>query len=106
MELARRKQLFILGVAFALLPIILWAALPDSLFPKIGLLFHTDTRLVEAYCFLAGSASQFVAAWFFDRSHHRPRDWMSVCAIVLTICSGLATFVFWSATIVVAMQGF
>lgn len=106
MELARRKRLFILGVVFALLPIILWAALPDSLFPKIGLLFHTDTPLVEAYCFLAGAGSQFVAALCFDRSSQRPKDRMSVWAVILTVCSGIAVAVFWGATLGVAMQGF
>ncbi|MFZ0979303.1 MAG: hypothetical protein WAN23_07855 [Candidatus Acidiferrales bacterium] len=106
MELARRKQLFTLGIAFALVPIILWVVLPESLFPKIGLLFHTDTRLVEAYSFMAGAGSQFVAAWFFNRSHQRPRDWISVCAIILTVCSGIALFVFFCAMIVIAMQGF
>lgn len=106
MELARRKRLFILGVVFALLPIVLWATLPDFLFTGIAHLFRTDTRLVEAYAFFAGAASQFVAAYFFNGSHQRPRDWMSVCAIVLTVSSGLAIVVFWGATIGVAMQGF
>jgi uncharacterized membrane protein len=106
MELARRKRLFIFGMVFAWLPIILWAALPDSLFPKISLLFHTDTRLVEAYAFLAGAASQFVAAYFFDRSRQRPRDWISVCATVLSISSGITVVVFFGAITAVTMQGF
>lgn len=105
MELARRKRLFVSGVVFASLPIILWAILPDSLFPRIGLLFHTDTRLVEAYGFMAGAVCQFVAAWFFNRAHQRPRDWISVCGVVLTVCSAFAMLAFWGATAAVTMQG-
>ncbi|MGA8873542.1 MAG: hypothetical protein WA434_18875 [Candidatus Acidiferrales bacterium] len=105
MELARRKRLFALGVAFALLPIILWAVLPDSLFPKIAGLFRADDRLVEAYGFMAGALCQFVAVWFFNRAHQRPRDWISVCGIVLTVCSAFAIFVFWGATAAVTLQG-
>ena len=92
-------------MVFASLPFILWAVLPGSLFPKIAGLLRTDDRLVEAFGFMAGAVSQFVAAWFFNRAHQRPRDWISVCGIVLTVCSALAMFVFWGAVAAVTMQG-
>jgi hypothetical protein len=105
MELARRKRLFLFGIVLASLPIILWIVLPDSLFPKIAALLRTDDRLIEAYGFMAGAVCQFVAAWFFDRAHQRPRDWISICGIALTVCSGTAVMVFFGAMAAVTLQG-
>lgn len=105
MELAQRKTQFWLGLVLLFLPILLWIALPDALFTRFALFFRMDDRLVEAYCFVGGAIVEMIAIYFFERTRRRPRDWLSVCAVVTGSFSVLATIIFWGAAAAVVMQG-
>jgi hypothetical protein len=105
MEFAQRKTQFWLGLLLLLLPILLWLALPDTLFTRLAIFFRIDERLVDAYCFLGGAIVEMVAIYFFERARKRLWDWLSVCAAVTGSFSVFATIAFWGAATAVVMQG-
>jgi predicted permease len=100
-----RRAKFTLGILLALLPIVLWVALPVNLFDKIAAALRMDDRLVDAYAFMLGAVSELVAIHFLRHSRKRPWDWVSAFSLIGAILSGLAIFVFFGAASAVAMQG-
>ncbi len=105
MKYIPRRAKFTLGLLLAFLPVVLWIALPVSLFEKLAGALRTDDRLVEAYAFMLGAISELVAIYFLRHSRKRPWDWVSAFSLIGAILSGLAIFVFVGAASAVAMQG-
>lgn len=100
-----RRAKFTLGILLALLPIVLWVALPASFFDNLAGALRLDNRLVEACAFMLGAVSELVAIYFLKHSRRRPWDWVSAFSLIGAILSGLAIFVFFGAASAVAMQG-
>ena len=100
-----RGAKFTLGILLAILPVILWIALPVSLFQEFADALRMDDRLVEAFAFMLGAVSELVAIYFLKHSRKRPWDWVSAFSLIGAILSGLAIFVFFGAASAVAIQG-
>lgn len=54
MQMAERKKWFVFGSVIAILPIVLWIALPNALFTKLALRLNVDDRLISVYAFMLG----------------------------------------------------
>lgn len=102
---AQRKKRIAVGLVLALVPLILWLALPAMLFLKLARLFGIDERLVEAYSFVVGAIVQLVAIYFFENARQKPRDALSVCAFAAGVVSVVSVIVFFGAASAVALQG-
>jgi hypothetical protein len=100
-----RRARFTLGILLALLPVVLWIALPVRFFDNLAGALRMDDRLVEACAFMLGAISEFAAIYFLKHSRKRPWDWVSAFSLIGAILSGLAIFVFFGAASAVAMQG-
>jgi hypothetical protein len=96
---------FTLGILLALLPVVIWIALPVSLFQEFASALRVDDRLVEAFAFMLGAVLELVAIYFLKHSRKRPWDWVSAFSLIGAILSGLAVFVFFGAASAVATQG-
>lgn len=105
MEVAQRRNNFILGVACAFAPLVLLIVSPRAVPIRFALALRIEPQLFMGWCFIVGLASEVVAAWLFSHSCKRPWDWLSACALAMVVFSCLAVIVFWGALSIFAMQG-
>jgi uncharacterized membrane protein len=104
-DLAQRKTRLAVGATLAFVPIVVWIVLPVAVILKLAVFLRLDERLLEAYCFLLGTISEFVAIYFFQHARRRSWDWLSICAVITGAFSVCAVVVFWGAIAAVTMRG-
>jgi hypothetical protein len=102
---AQRKTRFSFGVLLTFVPIVLWYALPVSLFQKLAAQFHADDRLLQDEALLLGIISEIAAVYLLEHSRERPADQLSIFAIVVAILSSLAACAFFVAIVAISLHG-
>jgi hypothetical protein len=93
LSFSQRKVRLIGGSLTALFPPFVWwawnFALGDDFIRKHAVLYYRLVEPEEIYLFLlvCGGLLELVALFILERSRQKPRDWISILAVIVGVCS-------------------
>ena len=102
LSFSQRKIRLIAGSLTAFFPPFIWwawsFALGDDFIQKHAALYYRLVEPEEIYLFLlvCGGLLELVALFILERSRQKPRDWISILAVIVGVCSILLVMFFFA----------